>query len=102
MTMVQIEKPEDADLADWFAELRSWFDVHNCNPSLFAKAGQIMNRDRFNIKFSNNADAQLFATSFAKYSPSIPRPVGEEPTSVEDCLDVTDQSVEFSSSETIK
>jgi len=26
MTMVQIEKPEDAKLADWFAELRLWFD----------------------------------------------------------------------------
>ena len=28
MTVVQIEKPEDTNLADWFAELRLWFDVN--------------------------------------------------------------------------
>jgi len=26
MTVVQIEKPEDTNLGDWFAELRSRFD----------------------------------------------------------------------------
>jgi predicted alpha/beta hydrolase family esterase len=38
MTVVQIEKPEDANLADWFAELRSWFDVNDCSPLLFRQS----------------------------------------------------------------
>jgi len=71
MTVVQIEKPENANLADWFAELRSWFDVNDCSPLLFAKAGTELNRDRFNIKFADDGQAQLFSSSFAKYGPSI-------------------------------
>lgn len=74
MTVVQIEKPEDANLADWFAELRSWFDVNDCSPLLFAKAGTVMKRDRFNIKFADDAQAHLFTSSFRS---SIRRPDGE-------------------------
>ena len=76
MTVVQIEKPENANLADWFAELRSWFDVNDCSPLLFAKAGTELNRDRFNIKFADDAQAHLFTSSFAKYCSSIRRPDG--------------------------
>jgi hypothetical protein len=49
MTVVQIEKPEDVKLADWFAELRSWFDINSCSPLLFAKARTVMDRDCFDI-----------------------------------------------------
>jgi hypothetical protein len=77
MTVVQIEKPRDTNLADWFAELRSWFDVNDCNPLLFAKAETVMNRDRFNIKFADDAQAHLFTSSFEKYGSSIRRPDGE-------------------------
>jgi hypothetical protein len=77
MTVVQIEKPEDANLADWFAELRSWFDINDCSPLLFAKAETVMKRDRFNIKFADDAQAYLFTSSFEKYGPSIRRPDAE-------------------------
>jgi hypothetical protein len=74
MTVVQIEKTEDANLADWFAELRLWFDVNSCSPLLFAKAEKVMN---FNIKFADDAQAHLFTSRFAKYSPSL-RSIGGE------------------------
>jgi hypothetical protein len=77
MTVVQIEKPEGVNLADLFAELRSWFDVNHCGPLLFATAGAVMNKDRFNIKFADEGQAQLFASSFAKYGPSL-RSIGGE------------------------
>ena len=92
-TVVQIEKPEDANLADWFAELRSWFDVNDCSPLLFAKAGTVMNRDRFNIKFSDDVQAHLFTSSFAKYGPSI-RSIGGEQTGVRRSSDLTDPPVD--------
>jgi hypothetical protein len=72
MTTVQVERPEDTKLADWFAELRSWFDDNDCSPILFTEVA-----GRFNIKFADDAHAQLFATTFAKYSPSIRRPIAE-------------------------
>ena len=93
MTVVQIEKPEDVKLADWFAELRSWFDVNNCSPLLFAKAGTVMNRDRFNIKFADDAQAHLFTASFAKYGPSL-RSIGREQTEAEDDMALTGPAVD--------
>jgi len=87
MTVVQIEKPEGAKLADWFAELRLWFDNNDCSPILFAQAGRVMNKDRFNIKFANDVQAHLFASNFAKYCPSISRPAGEEPMQVKAGVD---------------
>ena len=38
---------------------------------LLAKAERVINRDRFDIKFADDAQAQLFSSSFAKYGPSI-------------------------------
>jgi hypothetical protein len=72
MTVVQIEKPEDTKLADWFAELRLWFDKNDCSPILFSETGRVMNRSRFNIKFSDDAQARLFVSTFAKYRPTMP------------------------------
>jgi hypothetical protein len=77
MTTVQVERPEDTKLADWFAELRLWFDSNDCNPILFTEVG-----GRFNIKFAEGAYAQLFATTFAKYGTSIRCPIAE-PTEIE-------------------
>jgi hypothetical protein len=78
MTTVQVERPDDTKLADWFAELRLWFDNNDCNPILFTEVG-----GRFNIQFADYAHAQLFASSFAKYGPSIRRPIAE-PAEVEE------------------
>jgi hypothetical protein len=72
MTVVQIEKPQDTKLADWFAELRLWFDKNDCSPILFSETGRVMNRSRFNIKFSDDAQARLFVSTFAKYRPTMP------------------------------
>jgi hypothetical protein len=72
MMIVQVERPQDTNLADWFAELRFWFDKNDCSPMLFTDVGR-----RFNIKFADDAHAQLFASTFAKYGPSIRRPMGE-------------------------
>ena len=77
MTTVQVERPEDTKLADWFAELRLWFDNNDCNPILFTEVA-----GRFNIKFADGVHAQLFATTFAKYGPSIRHPIAE-PTEIE-------------------
>jgi hypothetical protein len=72
MTTVQVERPEDTKLADWFAELRLWFDNNDCAPILFTDVGGC-----FNIRFADDAQARLFATSFSKYGPSIRRPIAE-------------------------
>ena len=72
MMIVQVERPENTKLADWFAELRLWFDTNDCSPKLFTEAGGL-----FNIKFADDAHAQLFASNFAKYGPSIRRPIAE-------------------------
>ena len=72
MTVVQIEKPEDAKLADWFAELRSWFDNNDCSPILFSEASKEMSRPRFNIKFADDVQARLFVSTFARYRPTMP------------------------------
>jgi hypothetical protein len=77
MTTVQVKRPEDTKLADWFAELRLWFDNNDCNPILFTEVA-----GRFNIKFAEDIHAQLFATTFAKYGPSIRHPIAE-PTEID-------------------
>jgi hypothetical protein len=66
MTIVRLERPEDTTLADWFAELRLWFDTNDCSPMLFTQVG-----GHFNIKFADDAHARLFASTFAKYGPSM-------------------------------
>ena len=58
MTTVQVKRPEDTKLANWFAELRLWFDNNDCNPILFIEVA-----GRFNIKFADDIHAQLFATT---------------------------------------
>ncbi len=78
MTIVQVERPESTNLADWFAELRLWFDTNDCSPMLFTEAG-----GRFNIRFADDAQAQLFASTFAKYGPSI-RSLIAKPSDVEE------------------
>jgi hypothetical protein len=81
MMIVQVERPESTQLADWFAELRLWFDTNDCSPMLFTEAG-----GRFNIKFADDAHAQLFASTFAKYGPSIRRPISEPGNVKEDVI----------------
>jgi hypothetical protein len=76
MTTVQVKRPEDTKLADWFAELRLWFDNNDCNPILFTEVA-----GRFNIKFADDVHAQLFATTFAKFRYNLceVRPINSAP-----------------------
>jgi hypothetical protein len=80
MITVQVERPGDTKLADWFAELRLWFDDNDCSPMLFTEVGR-----RYNIKFADDAQARLFASTFAKYGAvnrvplAEPREVQEDP-----------------------
>lgn len=84
MIVVRIEKPGNTTLADWFVELRSWFDNNECTPILFSQAGEVMNRVLFNITFADHAQAQLFASKFSKYGPSIVRSMSGEAGEITD------------------
>ena len=89
MTTVQVERPEDTKLADWFAELRLWFDNNDCNPILFTEVEGVKNRSGFNIKFADDVQAHLFASTFAKYKPTILRLIGGQPSEAKKNLDLT-------------
>src|SRR5207253_6933032 len=71
MVMVEIEEPDDMTLGKWFSELRSWFDHNHCQPTLFNQSERVMGKVIFNITFSDEAQARLFASTFARYAPSI-------------------------------
>ena len=86
MTVVQIQKPENTQLADWFAELRCWFDNNDCSPILFTETGRVMNKVQFSVKFADQAHARLFASAFSNYAPSIRQLISENRSEVEDGL----------------
>jgi len=73
MVIVEIEEPDDMTLGKWFSELRSWFDHHHCQPTLFSQCERVMGKVIFNITFSDEAQARLFASTFARYAPSMRR-----------------------------
>jgi hypothetical protein len=52
-----------------------------------------MDRDLFNIKFAEDAQAHLFTASFAKYGPSI-RSLSREQTEAEDSMVLTGPAVD--------
>ena len=74
MVIVEIEKSGDMTLGKWFSELRSWFDHNHCQPTLFNQSERVIDKIIFNIIFSDENQAQLFASTFARYAPSIDPP----------------------------
>jgi hypothetical protein len=60
-------------LAVWFAELRSWFNENNCEPTLFSQSGRIMDKLLFDVTFYDNGYARLFASAFTIYATSTRR-----------------------------
>jgi len=78
MLVVQIEKPANMTLALWFAELRSWFDENDCQPTSFRLAGRVIDKLIFNITFSDNTQALLFSSKFKKYAAAIRRATSDE------------------------
>jgi hypothetical protein len=73
MLLVEIEKPENETLANWFSQLRDWLDANRCAPSIFARAGRRIDRLIYRISFDDAARAHRFAREFARYSPTIRR-----------------------------
>jgi len=71
MLVVQIKKPGNITLANWFNELRSWFDQNNCQPTLFNQSERVTDKSIFDITLSDEIQARLFASAFARYAPSI-------------------------------
>jgi len=53
MLVVQIKKPGNITLANWFNELRSWFDQNNCQPTLFNQSERVTDKSIFDITFSD-------------------------------------------------
>jgi hypothetical protein len=78
MMVVQIEKPANMTLAEWFTELRSWFDINNCQPASFLPNEGVIDKVAFNVTFSENTQARLFASKFTIYAPSIRRAISSE------------------------
>lgn len=69
MMVVQIEKPGNMSLANWFSELRSWFDQNYCQPTLFNLPEVVTDKMIFNITFSDETQARVFAYTFSRYAP---------------------------------
>lgn len=78
MLVVQIEKPANMTLAQWFSELRLWLDQHSCEDTSFSQSGRIIDKLIFNLTFHDHAKARLFAANFTRYSPSIRDTIGSE------------------------
>ena len=71
MMVVQIEKPANMTLAVWFTELRSWFDINKCQLASFPPSEGVIDKVAFNVTFSENTHARLFASKFTIYASSI-------------------------------
>ena len=75
---VQIEKPANMALAAWFTELRSWFDINKCQPVSFLPNEGVIDKVAFNVTFSENTHARLFASKFTIYASSIRHVISSE------------------------
>jgi transposase len=80
MLVVQVEKPENATLASWFSELRSWFDENHCQPLGFIRSGRRIDRVIYQVSFHDAAKARRFSATFAKYAPTVRRATADERT----------------------
>ncbi len=74
MLVVQVEKPENEPLGNWFSEIRTWLDTNNCEPSTFVRTGRRLDRLIYRISFADPAKARQFARRFARYAPLTRRP----------------------------
>ena len=66
MVVVQIEKPGNITLANWFCELRSWLYQNDCQPTLFNQSERVTDKMTFNISFSDETQARVFSSTFTK------------------------------------
>ncbi|HVH80473.1 MAG TPA: hypothetical protein VM782_13845 [Stellaceae bacterium] len=73
MLLVEIEKPENEKLSEWFSELRSWLDANRCSPSIFMRVGRRIDRLIYRISFNDAVRAHQFSVEFARYAPIVRR-----------------------------
>lgn len=82
MPIVQLEKPADRSLSEWFSELRSWLDLHRCEARGFTLAGRRLDRKVYVISFKDAGKARQFSQNFAQYDPLVRRPTLSERSSI--------------------
>jgi hypothetical protein len=71
MPVVQLEKPANQPLGEWFSELRSWLDLHRCETRGFTLSGRRLDRQIYLISFIDAAQAQEFSRKFSHYDPVV-------------------------------
>jgi|HubBroStandDraft_4_1064222.scaffolds.fasta_scaffold271239_2 hypothetical protein len=67
-TAVRVERPRDASLADFFANMRSWLDHQCIMPAEFRGVTLANKGGVFDVLFDNPRDALLFGRRFAAQS----------------------------------
>jgi hypothetical protein len=67
-TAVRVERPRDASLADFFANMRSWLDHQCIMPAEFRGVTLANKGGVFDVLFDNPRDAVLFGRRFAAQS----------------------------------
>jgi transposase len=73
MLLVEIEKPANISLSEWFSELRDWLDANHCTPSVFSPSGRRIDGLIYRISFDNAALAHRFSLRFKRYLPVVRR-----------------------------
>jgi hypothetical protein len=73
MLLVEIEKPANISLSEWFSELRDWLDANHCTPSVFSRSGRRIDGLIYRISFDNAALAHRFSLRFKSYLPVVRR-----------------------------
>jgi len=79
MPMVEIVKPADKPLGDWFETLRGWLDRNGCGSVTFARVGQGGDRPVYRLAFGDRALAGKFSRTFATYLTGTPEAADDEP-----------------------
>jgi hypothetical protein len=67
MPTVEIAKPADEPLGEWFEILRGWLDRHGCGSVSFARVGQGEDGPVYRLAFADAALAAKFSRTFAVY-----------------------------------
>lgn len=75
MPMVEIEKPVDEPLGDWFEALRGWLDRNGCRGVTFARVGR-GDRPIYRLAFDSGALAEKFSRTFPT---CLRQPAGDSP-----------------------
>ena len=67
MPMVEIVKPANEALGDWFEALRGWLDRNGCGDVTFARVEHGRDRQVYRLAFRDAALSEKFSRTFAMY-----------------------------------